>query len=178
MTPFQRVRSILLGLVMLGFALLFILDHDEDSYRFIVFILAAAMTIKGLKDIFFYCTMGRHMVGGKIILFQGVIIFDLALFTATLSDVPKIYVLLYLIAIHAFSGAVEILRAMEARRTVDGPWKVKFSHGIVNILLALSCLIFIKQTNTALIIYSAGLAYSAVIRIISALRKTAFVVIR
>ena len=86
--------------------------------------------------------------------------------------------LLYLIAIHAFSGAVEILRAMEARRTVDGPWKVKFSHGIVNILLALSCLIFIKQTNTALIIYSAGLAYSAVIRIISALRKTAFVVIR
>ena len=66
---------------------------------------------------------------------------------------------------------------MEARRTVDGPWKLKLSHGIINIALALSCLIFIKQPNTALIIYGAGLAYSAVIRIIGAFRRTAFIVI-
>ena len=112
-----------------------------------------------------------------MILIQGVIIFDFAIITGSLADVPKIYILLYLIGIHAFSGVVEILRAMEARRTVDGPWKIKFSHGIVNLILATACLIFIRQSNTALIIYSLGLMYSAVVRLFDAFGKKAFVVI-
>ena len=66
---------------------------------------------------------------------------------------------------------------MEARKTVDGPWKLKFSHGVINIALALSCLVFIRHSKTALIIYSIGLAYSAAIRILSAFRRTAFIVI-
>jgi uncharacterized membrane protein HdeD (DUF308 family) len=66
---------------------------------------------------------------------------------------------------------------MEARRTVDGPWKLKLSHGIVNFLLALACLAFIRHSNTAVIIYGLGLLYSAINRIISAFRKTAFILI-
>lgn len=112
-----------------------------------------------------------------MILIQGVIIFDFAIITGSLADVPKIYILLYLIGIHAFSGVVEILRAMEARRTVAGPWKMKFSHGVVNFILAIACLIFIRQSNTALIIYSLGLMYSAVVRLFDAFGKTAFVVV-
>ena len=177
MTLIQRITRVLIGLVMLAVAIIFLVSPDDDSYSVVIFILATGLAVKGIKDIIFFFTMARHMVGGKIILFQGVIILDFALFTASLSDVPRIYVLMYLLAIHAFSGAVEILRAMEARRTVDGPWKLKLSHGIINIALALSCLIFIKQPNTALIIYGAGLAYSAVIRIIGAFRRTAFIVI-
>ena len=112
-----------------------------------------------------------------MILFQAVVVLDFALFTASLSDVPKVYILLYLVGVHAFTGVVETLRAMEAKRTVDGPWKMKLAHGIVNFALALACLVFIKHINTAVFIYSLGLIYSAVIRIVSAFRRTAFVVI-
>jgi uncharacterized membrane protein HdeD (DUF308 family) len=177
MTIFQRIRRILIGLVMLGVAILFLIDPDDDAYEFVIGILTLGLAIKGIKDILFYFTMAKHMVGGKIILFQGVVVLDFAYLTGSLSDVPKIYILLYLIAIHAFSGAIEILRAMESRKAVEGPWKLKLGHGIVNFLLAISCLVFIKQTGTALIIYSIGLIYSAVMRIISAFQRTTFIVI-
>lgn len=178
MTVFQRIRSFLFGLLMLGAAIFFIAYPDDDSYTDVIWILSTGMAVKGIKDIIYYFMMARHMVGGKIILFQGVVILDLAMFTASLSNVPKIYIFLYLIVIHAFSGVIETLRALESRKTLAGPWKLKLGHGIINFMLALACLVFIKQTNSALIIYSIGLIYSASIRIISAFRRTAFIVIK
>ena len=163
---------------MIVIALIFIVAPSDEAYVFVIAVLTLGLAIKGIKDIFFYFTMARHMVGGKMILFQGVIVLDFALLTGSLSDVPKIYILLYLVVIHAFSGVVEILRAMEARRTVSGPWKMKFTHGMVDFLLAFSCFIFIRQTHTALIIYSIGLLYSAVMRIANSLRRTTFILIR
>ena len=177
MTIYQRIKKILFSLCMFAVALFFFLYPSDNAYQIVVGILSVGLAIAGIKDIVFYFTMARHMVGGKMILIQGVIIFDFAMISGSLTDVPKIYILLYLIGIHAFSGAIEIMRAMEARRTVDGPWKIKFSHGIVNLILAIACLIFIRQSNTALIIYSMGLMYSAVVRLFDAFRKKAFVVI-
>ena len=164
-------------MIMIALAISFMVWRNDDSYLTVMLLLTLGLAIQGLKDIIFYFTMARHMAGGKLILVQGVIILDFALLTGSLSDVPKIYILLYLIAIHAFSGMIEILRAMEARRSVSGPWKLKFSHGIINMILALSCFIFIRQTNTALIIYSIGLLYSGLMRIGSVFRKTTFVMI-
>ena len=163
---------------MFAVAIILIFYRSDDTYMIIVAILSLGLAIAGIKDIVFYFTMARHMVGGKMILIQGVIIFDFAIITGSLANVHKIYILLYLIGVHAFSGVVEVLRAMEARRTVDGPWKLKFSHGIVNLLLATACFVFIRQSDTALIIYSVGLMYSAAIRLYSAFCKTAFVVIQ
>ncbi|MCR5024207.1 MAG: hypothetical protein K6A90_07755 [Lachnospiraceae bacterium] len=177
MTIFQRIRNIIVGLIMIVVAVIFIVDPSDDAYLFVIAVLTLGLLIRGLKDIIFYFTMARHMVGGKMILFQGVIVLDFALLTGSLSDVPKIYILLYLVVIHAFSGVVEILRAMEARRTVSGPWKMKFTHGIVDFLLAISCFIYIRQTYTVLIIYSIGLLYSAVMRIANSLRRTTFILI-
>ena len=177
MTLFQRCRSVFTGLIMMTVAVVFLVKPDDEFYQVVIAVLSLGLAVKGLKDIIFYFTMARHMVGGKMILVQGVIILDFALLTGSLSDVPKIYVLLYLIAIHAFSGVVEVLRAMEAKKTVSGPWKMKFSHGVLNFLLALACFIFIRQTHTALIIYSIGLMYSAAMRIINAFHRTTFILI-
>ncbi len=177
MTGFQRVKRVLFGLCMLAVAVIFILFPSDETYMFVVSFLALGLAIAGIKDILFYFFMARHMVGGKMILIQGVIVLDFAMITGSLADVPKIYILLYLIGIHAFSGVVEVLRAMEAKKTVDGPWKLKISHGMVNFGLAVACLIFIRHSNTALMIYSIGLIYSAVVRILSAFRKTSFILI-
>ncbi len=178
MTAFQRIKKILFSFLMFSVALFFILFPSDKAYMIVVAILTFGLAVAGIKDIMFYFSMARHMVGGKMILIQGVIILDFAIITGSLANVPKIYILLYLIGVHAFSGVVEVLRAMEARRAVDGPWKMKFSHGIVNLILALACLIFIRQSNTALIIYSLGLMYSAVVRLFDAFGKTTFVVIK
>lgn len=178
MTIFQRINKVLFGLLMLMFAIVFILYPKDEAYLFVILVLTVGLAIRGIKDIVFYFVMARHMVGGKMILFQGVVVLDFAVLTLSLSNVPKVYILLYLIGIHAFSGAIETLRAMEARKKVAGPWKLKLGHGIINFLLALACVVFIKQTNTALIIYCIGLINSAVIQIISAFRRTAFVVIK
>ncbi len=177
MTIFQRIKKILLGLFMIISAIVLLIIPSDEKYAIVIGVLAVGLAVKGMQDIIYYFTMARHMVGGKMILFLGVIVFDFAIFTASLSRAPRIYILLYLVGIHAFSGAVELLRAMEARRTVEGPWKMKLFHGIVNLLLATACLIKIKNPNTAVLIYSLGLMYSAVIHIINAFRKTAFVVI-
>ena len=177
MTGFQRVKKVLLGIFMFLMAIGFIYEPSDEMYMAVVAILALGLAVAGIKDIVFYFRMARHMIGGKMILVQGVIILDFGLFTASLADVPKIYILLYLIGIHAFSGVVEVLRAMEAKRTVEGPWKLKFSHGLVNFALAIACLIFIRHSNTALLTYSIGLMYSAVINIFSAFRKTTFILI-
>ena len=177
MTVFQRIRGVFVGVLMLVFAIILIVNPSDDIYMLLIIILALGLAISGIKDIIFYFTMARHMVGGKMILVQGVIVLDFALLTGSLSDVPKFYVLLYLIGVHAFSGVVETLRALESKRSVEGPWKLKLSHGIVNFLLAAACLIFIRHADTALIIYGIGLVYSAVMRILTAFRRTAFMVI-
>ena len=177
-TSYQRIKKILFALIMIIVAVILLTLDDNDGLETVLFILTLGFAIKGIKDIIFYFTMARHMVGGKMILFLGVVVLDFAMFTGSLSGVPQIYVMVYLISIHAFSGAVEVLRAMEAKRTVEGPWKVKLSHGIVNIVLALLCLVFIMNTATAVMIYSVGLLYSAIIRIISAFRRTSFLLIR
>ncbi len=177
MNGFQRIKGVLFGLVMLLVAIMLILFPSDDMYKFIVAILSLGLAIAGIKDIIFYFRMARHMIGGKMILIQGVIILDFALITGSLATVPKIFILLYLIGIHAFSGVVEVLRAMEAKRTVEGPWKLKFSHGVINFILAIACLIFIRKSNTALTIYSLGLIYSAIVRIFSAFQRTSFILI-
>ncbi|MBO4373793.1 MAG: hypothetical protein J5829_01685 [Lachnospiraceae bacterium] len=177
MTIFQRIKNVFTGLVTLGLGILFIMERDNEAYVLIIIALSLGLAVRAVRDIIYYFTMARHMIGGKMILFQGVILLDFALLTASLSDVSKVYILLYLIAIHAFSGMVEILRAMEAKRTVEGPWKIKFSHGIINLLLALACLLFIKNIIAALIIYGIGLVYSGIMRIISAMRRTTFILI-
>ena len=178
MNVIQRIKKILFALVMIAAAVVFIIAPPEYSLVIIVAILSLGFAAKSIMDIIFYFRMARHMVGGKLILFKGVLMLDLALLSLSLYNIPTIFILLYLIGIYAFSGVIDILRALESRKAVEGPWKLKFSHGLVNIALAVVCLIFINSMLFAVLIYSAGLIYSAVMRIISAFRKTAFVVIQ
>ena len=122
--------------------------------------------------------MARYMVGGKESLYRGIIFLDFALFTMSLSDVPKVYVLMYLALVHAFSGLVDILRAIEAKRYSSKNWRLKLFHGILNVVVAASCFIFINNPNTSGLVYGLGLVYSGLLRIASAFRRTTFIYIR
>ena len=177
MSKFQRVRNVIVGLVSILLGVILIL-FPEYGFDVILLILSIGLFVLGIKEIIYYFSMAMHMVGGKRSLYKGVIVLEVALFTLSMYEIPNIFILLYLVAIHAFSGGVEVMRAMEAKKNGTSSYKLKLSHGIIDLLMALCCLVFIKYGNIAVYIYSAGLIYSAVIKIITAFKRTAVVYIQ
>lgn len=178
MTKLQRIRNVLIGLLMIACSLLLAVDRTADALKFIVFLLTAGLLLYGIRLLVYYFSMARHMVGGRSMLYRAVIILDFAVFSGTLSDIPPIYLILYLAGIELFAGAIDILRAMEARRFEAPSWKLSFAFGVINILMAAACIVFIRTPQIAVWVYAAGLFISAVGRISQALRKQAIVYIQ
>ena len=69
MNLYSRIKDVFVGLVMLLFAFILLTDPQSDIYILIILVMALGLAVKGIKDIAFYFTMARHMVGGKIMLF-------------------------------------------------------------------------------------------------------------
>ncbi len=159
-------------------AAVILLMFPNESYIFILLFLAVSLLASGVGFLYYYFSMTRFMVDGKMTLYKGIILTDLAILTLSLADVPKIYVLLYLAFIHALSGFVEILRANETRQSGSKSYRLKLLHGIVNVLIAVCCIVFVEKTYTAVIIYCLGLIYSGSVRMITAVRRQAYVYIR
>ena len=175
MTSLQRVKTVFGGLMMrAGAALLWVVP--DEGYRLIGLILSVVLLAAGVRSLWFYFSMARNMVGGTLILFQGIIALDLGMFAYTLQEIPPIYILLYLLIGHLFSGAVDVMRAMEARR-MQSKWRLSFADGIANILFAIVCGFCLKSPAVLSYVYAAGLAYSGCLRIAQAFRKTAIVYI-
>ncbi|MBQ1548269.1 MAG: hypothetical protein IIZ61_07740 [Lachnospiraceae bacterium] len=177
MSKGQRIRRFIAGFVEIPLAIVMMLI-PKLGYPLILIALSLGLTLRGARDLFYYFTLARHMVGGRRSFYTGILIFDLGLFTASLTTIPHIYILLYLIGIHAFGGLVGVLAALEEKRHGAAHWRLKLSGGIVNIFIALLCVIFIKSENTAIYIYCLGMIYSGVMRMVMACRKTAMVCIR
>lgn len=170
----KRIELILTAMLMLAAAAIMLSD-PETGYLIVTAILSLSLLLYGLRMLIYYLTMARHMVGGLLILFISVILLDFGLFTMSLSDMPKFYVVLYLLTINALSGVLGILRTLESKRYGAASWKLNLSHGIVNIAIAVLSLIFVRNSNMLVYMYSIGLIYSALMRIIRAFRRTAIV---
>ena len=177
MTKFQRIQSFIFGIIgfFFGFTLV---AFPEGTSEVVLIILSFVLTFSGISTLVYYFTMAQFMVNGRYILIKGLIIFDFGLFSGTLINVPNIYILLYLAILHAFSGLVEVLRSMESKKYSAKNWKLKLSHGIVDIIIAVCCIVFFKHEETVGIVYGIGLMYSALMRIITAFRKTTSVYIQ
>lgn len=177
MTKLQRIRTALFGAGMMVAAVIMAI-YPADAYETVIVFLAVGFLVSSIATLSYYFTMAKYMVGGRMILYRGVVLFDFAIFTGSLVDVPRFYVLIYLAVIHMFSGLVEILRSREARGTGGKGWRLKLFHGFFNMVVAISCIVFARKTNTAVYIYCIGIFYSGLIRVIQSFRKTAFVYIR
>ena len=176
MTKIQRIWSIFFGLIMVAMGVVLPI-YPKYAFAAITILLGLSLFLSGFRQLIYYFTMARHMVGGRTMLYRAVIVFDMGMFTLTLTDIPTIYVMLYLIGIHAFSGTIDILLALESKRS-ESAWKLGISHGIMDVLIALLCLAFLGSVTVAIYIYSFGLCYSGVMRIIRGVRRTAIVYIQ
>ncbi len=176
MTKLQRVKDIIIALILAFFALGMIFA-PQDNYIVLLYIIAAWMSVQGISTIFYYFTMARYMVGGKVSLYTGVILLDFGLLTFSLTNVPYIYILLYLVGMLGFSGAVRILRTLETKKNGSKHWKLKLFHGVVDILMAVFCIINIKFSGATVMVFGFSVLYSSIMRIITACRKSTLVVI-
>ncbi|MEE3491956.1 DUF308 domain-containing protein [Ruminococcus sp.] len=173
----QRIKNVLIGiLIILGAVIL--IAFPEEGIIITASILSLSLFVYGIKTLIYYITMTRHMVGGRIMLYLAVVVLDLGMFTMMLTNIPKMYIALYLVVVYAFSGAIDILRALEARKYQAPSWRFSLISGIINVVIAILCIVFIGSTNMIVYLYSAGLIYSAIVRIITAFRKTAIVYIQ
>lgn len=167
----QKVRSIIVGILMIIAAIVMIIFPDV-GYIPAIIILGVSLLIAALRSLHFYFTMARHMVGGRTLLYLAIIMLDAGVFSLTLSNVPKIIIIIYLFITHAFSGAVDIMRALEAKRFKAPHWKFRLTYGIINIAVGVVCVIMVRHIEVSVIVYSLGLIFAAVSRIINAFRKT------
>ncbi len=165
-----------MGIVMLiGVGIL--LSDREDAFEFILWIYGFTMLFRGISRLIYYFTLSRYMVDGKLMLYIGVVFIDFGVLTLSLRDLPMIYIVFYILGIHAFSGLVDILRALESRRYGGNNWQLNFSYGLANILMAVLCLIMIHSSIVVLLVYCAGIVYSAIVKIITAFQRTAVIYI-
>lgn len=173
MTKFERARTFIEGLIIVLCCIILIV-LKRKGYAVLLFILGMSFMIRGVRYLVYFFAMARHMVGGKMILFIGIIYLDFGMFTLTLRDEPLVFVGLYLLGLYAFSGLVDILKAMEAYR-INGYWKHTLITGIVQVAIAgmaLFCGIVLKSPLLLVRLYCMGLLYSGISLIIQSLRTT------
>ena len=168
MTIWQKIKNVLLSvsMIVIGVAMLF---YGEKAYMAIIGLFSLALEIMGLRMLIFYFGMARYMVGGRNILFRGILFFDFGIFTGSLVWVPKAYVLMYLAGTLAFSGIVNLLGANEARR-IQSSWRFKAFQGVVKMLVAIMCLILTRSGARFVYICAAGFIFSAVMNIVNTFR--------
>lgn len=180
MTNMQRVKKILLGLLMIACSLVLI-HFPKDGFFIVALIVCFTLIGYGVRMLIYYFSMARHMVGGLPILWIGVIALDFGVFTLTTADDPRIFTVIYLLGVHAFSGAMEIMRAFEARRLGSPAWKWSLAEGFVNLTVAVLAVIagfFLRSQEDLSYLYAASLLFSACEQIVGAFRKTAIVYIQ
>ena len=180
MSRFGRTMNAIASLFTIAVAVLMFFLDSIHGLKLVILVIQAGMTLRGLQTIVYYFSMARHMVGGKNVLFRGMIFLDLGVLAGTIFEHPVVYILIYMSFLHIFTGAVSALRANESRK-IGSSWRLKMAYGITNILLAvivLICGIAFGRLRIAVWVYSVGLIYSSILNIISAFRKTEIVYIQ
>ncbi len=172
----MRVFNFLSGVITILFGYI-MFDSVGDSYLIVIYVLQTALILRGIRLLIYYVSMARHMVGGKVILYQGAILFDIGIFTLMVGRIPQIYAMIYLVAGLAISGIVDLLRTREIRRLESGYWKYEAFTGTVKVIAAVTSLFFLDSQSFLVKIYSVGLFQSGVGKISTAVRRSAIVYI-
>ena len=176
MTNWQKFSNVLAAFLMILFGLL-ILFAGEEAYLFVILVFAFLLFIYSIRMLVYYFQMARYMVGGKEILYRGILFLDLSIFIITLSTIPSTYVMLYMVGMLAFSGAVDIMNAMDLRR-LQGHWILQFIRGTVCVVGAVLCIAMMNTPKMVVTIFCFMLFYNAVMRIINAVRPTEIIAIQ
>ena len=122
--------------------------------------------------------MARHMVGGRNTLYSALIQLDLAMFTLTLTNIPKIFIMIYLVSVFGVTGLLRLLRGLEAKKRNAPAWYGSFINGVVYLLITVLCTIFISNTTVMVIVFCVGLIFVGLSRVVSAFQRAKIVYVQ
>lgn len=180
MTSGTKVWNIIVGVASLIMGVV-LLVYPEQGIVAIAIIASLSFTINGINSMLYYFTMARNMVGGRWMLFRGMLYLDLGILISAMVKGAGIYIAMYLAGMHAFAGVVDILRAREAKKAGAHDWYWTAINGGVNLGIAIAVIIggvFLDSTETVVYIYAAGVISYGIQRIVAVFRKTAIVYIQ
>ena len=161
-------------MILGGVALLL---EPHDALLIVAMGLGLYLVVYGVRSLLYFATMARHMVGGLSILIVAVIAIDLGSLALAFSDQPRVSIVMYLVGYNVYTGIVTVARAIESRM-FESSWLLTLGHGLVNIALAVLCIVFIGSDQIVIAIFCFGLFYNACVRLVSALRPTEIVYIQ
>ena len=179
MTNRKRIINILIGIVMIIFAVIIILD-PKDGMLIVLGVTGSGFTLRGLGLLIYYFRMARHMVGGKTVLYRSIIFLDAGLLIASISYAPNSAVILYMAGANTFSGVVSLLRVREARKVSRTGWRWNAAFGLLCLIMAAAGLIgglFMGHPELSVYFYAVTLFFSAATRFKTAFQRTAIIYI-
>lgn len=179
MTGGQRVKKAFTALALLGCAFVSALV-PELGYLIAALGVSLTLMLYGVRKIIYYCTMARNMVGGKTVLYIGIIAFDIGFFLSAKVDDPNLFITLYILVVHGFSGLVSVLQALEAKRYASPGWLWILLDGALNLIVAILAVaagLFLHNMIDLAYLFAACLFYSACMQLVGVFRKTAIVYI-
>lgn len=161
---------ILISIIMLSF--------PDLGYKFASIILGIALMMDGFRQLFYFMSMGIHMVGGRIILYRALITLDIGFFTLSIQGTGQRYILSYFTIYYLFAGIVSIFRAFESRRLEADFWKFKLLRGGFDLTITAICLIHNNSADVMLEVLCFALIVSAIARIMMAFKKNSIIYIQ
>ena len=173
----KRIVKIIVGVVVVVLAILMILQPDW-GYMLINAVLGIALLVSAIGSLIYYFRLARHMVGGRSTLFSGLIQLDLAVFTLTLTDLPKIFLMIYLVSVFGVTGVLRLARGLEARSRKAPAWYWSFLSGLFYVLIAFLCTIFISNNAIMVMIFSVGMLFMGVGNIVSSFYRSKIVYVQ
>ncbi|MBE6040416.1 MAG: hypothetical protein E7219_05590 [Clostridiales bacterium] len=180
MSNLKRIINILIALLMLAAALALTI-YTDYAIPFILAFTGIGFTIKGLSMLFYYFSTARFMVGGKTVLYRGILLLELGLFASSIANHPGPFVILYLASINLYSGVVQMLRVIETFKLRSKRWMLILIHSLFYFATGIGVIyagIFLKRTDIAAYAYSLGLTVSALSRIRLSFTRTDIVYIQ
>ena len=172
-----RIGKILVGIIMI-IAAIFMMLYPDIGYYLINGILGISLLVSAISSLVYYFRLARHMVGGRSTLFNGLIQLDLAVFTLTLTDLPKIFLMIYLVSVFGVTGVLRLARGLEARSRKAPAWYWSFLSGLFYVLIAFLCTIFISNNAIMVTIFSVGMLFMGVGNIVSSFYRSKIVYVQ
>ena len=177
MSKTKRVWTII-GAVFTIQTALFLMLMPEIAFLLIAAFVGLWLTFHGLKYLIYYMTHAQHMVGGKWFLLLGLLMFDMGVFATVLCDQVQMIMIIYVVAAHFIASILNFARAYSNKGDGNPGWRIDLAQGIGNVMQVVLCLVFINYVEVPVFIYCSGVIYSAILKIITACKKTAIVYVQ
>ncbi len=179
MTKAKRVLAFLQGSGLIVLSLLLFLA-PEDGLGLVIVLIGIPLLARGVGAVFYYFRMARYMVGGKLVLYRGIIFLDLGILTLSISASQDIIILLGVAGANVFAGAIAMARSFEAKKIGSRRWIPRGVYGLVMLASAVAVnvtVLYQHQITIAVYVFAAGLVYTAMQRFSRAFRRSAIVYI-